>query len=120
MSLRAFKYLSPFLLYVGALQAFFADGWVIWLPLGYSFVLIPLLELFIRPNESNLSHAEEEMVRKDKVYDVMLWLIVPFQYVALACYFYSITFVDQSGVDLAGKTAVMGLLCGTFGINVGH
>jgi alkane 1-monooxygenase len=45
---------------------------------------------------------------------------MPFQYVALACYFYSITFVDQSGVDLAGKTAVMGLLCGTFGINVGH
>jgi alkane 1-monooxygenase len=23
-------------------------------------------------------------------------------------------------VDIAGKTAVMGLLCGTFGINVGH
>jgi alkane 1-monooxygenase len=47
-------------------------------------------------------------------------LIVLFQYTALFCFLYNISFVAQQAVDMAGKVAVMGLLCGTFGINVGH
>jgi alkane 1-monooxygenase len=45
---------------------------------------------------------------------------VPLQYVALGFFLYSVTYVTQPAIDIGGKTAVMGLLCGTFGINVGH
>ena len=120
MQLRSFKYASPFLIYAGAINAFFSQGWVVWIPLVYAWMIIPLLELFIQPNEENFSVAEEEMVRKDKFYDVLLWLIVPLQYVALGCFLYSVTYHQQSWLNVAGKTAVMGFLCGTFGINVGH
>jgi alkane 1-monooxygenase len=120
MSFRAFKYASPFLIYIGSLHGFISHGWVIWLPLIYTWVLVPVIELFVKPSESNLTVAEEEMVRKDAFYDVLLWLVVPFQYFALGCFLYSVGFVVQPTLDIIGKTAVMGLLCGTFGINVGH
>ena len=120
MRVRAFKYASPFLIYAGALQGFFSQGWVVWIPLVYAWMIIPLLELFIKANEGNMSEAEEELAKNDKVYDVLLYLIVPLQFLALGCFLYSVTYHHQSWFNIAGKTMVMGLLCGTFGINVGH
>jgi alkane 1-monooxygenase len=120
MQVRVFKYLSPFITYLGALVAFGSHGWIVWLPLIYAWFIIPLLELFIPANESNLSEAEEELARKNKWYDYLLYLVVPCQYLALGIFLYDITYASNAGIDLAGKTMVMGLLCGVLGINVGH
>ncbi len=120
MRFKVFKYASPLLIYAGALNAFFSSGWTIFIPLLYAWVFIPVIELFIAPDEKNLSAAEEEIVRKDRIYDWMLYAIVPLQYIALGCFLFSVTYGSQVWIDVAGKTAVMGLLCGTFGINVGH
>ena len=120
MFVRSFKYLSPCLLYFGAITAFLTHGFSVWLPLVYAWILIPALELFIKPDESNLSEAEEELARQSKWYDYMLYLIVPLQAFALGLFLYNVSHVEQPWPDIAGKTAVMGLLCGTFGINVGH
>lgn len=120
MNARAFKYLSPCLLYAGALTAFASNGWTVWLPLIYSWLLIPALELVMKPDASNLSAAGEELARRNRLYDYLLYLVVPLQYLALGLFLYQVAFVDQPWIDRIGKTAVMGLLCGTFGINVGH
>ena len=120
MHLRLYKYCFPFLTYVGALQAFFSTGFYVFIPLVYAWLVIPVLELFLRPDNSNLSGMEEDLARNDRLYDIFLYLVVPFQYLALGCFLYSVRFVPQPVSDIVGKTAVMGLLCGTFGINVGH
>lgn len=120
MSVRVFKYLSPFIIYLGAFVAFQNHGVRVWLPLIYSWLLIPLIELMVRPDASNMSEAEEALAKKNKWYDLLLYLVVPVQYAALAMFLYSVTYQQQSWVDIAGKTLVMGLLCGVFGINVGH
>lgn len=120
MSTRVFKYLSPFVLYVGAIVSFLNSGFVVWLPLIYSWILIPLIELFIKPDERNLSQAGEELAKKNIWYDVLLYLVVPFQYFALGLFFYVATYWYQGWIDVIGKTLVMGLLCGVMGINVGH
>ena len=120
MSIRLYKYCFPFLTYLGALQAFFSTGFFVFIPLLYAWVIIPLLELWIPPDHSNLSLMEEDLASGNKAYDWFLYLVLPLQYLALACFLYSVTFVPQPIPDLVGKTMVMGLLCGTFGINVGH
>lgn len=119
MKLKSFKYLSPLLIYVGSLQAFAATGWMVWLPLFYAWIVVPLLELFIKPSSSNMSNAEEEIARTDKVYDWLLYLIVVLQYIALV-QFLMVIRDEENTIDLIGKVWVMGLLCGIFGINVGH
>ncbi|HEY0732993.1 MAG TPA: hypothetical protein VGD33_11280, partial [Chitinophagaceae bacterium] len=72
MTFRAFKYLSPLIIYIGSFRAFMVTGWEIWLPLIYAWIIIPLLELFIRPNSRNMSEAEEELAKADRSYDLLL------------------------------------------------
>jgi alkane 1-monooxygenase len=64
--------------------------------------------------------AEEELARKDILYDSWLYIVVIFQYGALLLFLRSI---GESGLkwwEITGRIFVMGLLCGTFGINVAH
>lgn len=120
MPVSAYKYLSPLLVYLLAWLAFTQTGWLCWSPMIYAWVLLPLAELFISPDEKNLSAAEEELAKKDKAYDLILYIIVPLQYLALYQFLVS---MNESGLawwEIAGRIASMGLLCGTFGINVAH
>jgi alkane 1-monooxygenase len=120
MPLRAFKYLSPLIVYVGSVHAFTAYGLWCYVPLIYAWIVIPGLELFIKPDPSNLSEAEEEVARMDKVYDYILYLIVLLQVPTLFYFLYSMQDESLTIADKIGRIGTMGLLCGTFGINVGH
>ncbi|TCJ14067.1 alkane 1-monooxygenase [Flaviaesturariibacter flavus] len=119
MGFRVFKYASPLLVYFGALYSFLGSGFVVFLPLLYAWVIIPALELLLPANDGNLSAAGEELARKNRVYDWLLYIIVPLQWGALVLFLWQMQ-EPQPVSDMIGKTAVMGLLCGTFGINVGH
>ncbi|MBI1343232.1 MAG: alkane 1-monooxygenase [Terrimonas sp.] len=120
MKWRAFKYLSPFIIYAGAFYSFHTRGWMIWLPMIYAWIIIPFVELFIRPNPANLDEAEEAIAKKDWFYDLIIYLTVPLQFIALFFFLSSMRDTAISPFEVTGRIAVMGLLCGVFGINVGH
>jgi len=120
MQVKAFKYLSPLIVYVMAWLAFTGNGWLTWIPMLYAWVILPLAELFIKPDEKNLTAAEEELAKKDPVYDYMLYIIVILQYVALYKFLHSLQNSPLLWWETAGRVCSMGLLCGTFGINVAH
>ncbi len=120
MQVRAFKYASPFIVYVMSWIAFTSYGWLTWLPMIYAWVLLPLTELFLRPDEKNLSEAEEELAKKDRTYDLLLYFVVIFQYAALWLFLSSMQHSTLLWWETTGRVFSMGLLCGTFGINVAH
>ena len=120
MNIRAFKYLSPITIYILAYFSFTKDGLFTWLPMMYAWILIPAAELLIKPDEKNMTAAEEEMAKKEKLYDYMLYAFVVFQFVALYIFLNSFKQTGLSTYDIAGRICTMGLLCGTFGINVAH
>ena len=120
MQTRAFKYLSPLIIYVLAWLAFTGKGWITWSPMLYAWVLMPVLELFINPDKTNLSAAEEEMVKKDRIYDYLLYIIVVLQFGALYVFLTSMQTTELLWWEITGRIFSMGLLCGTFGINVAH
>ena len=120
MQIKALKFLLPFIIFIGALCSFRFHGWVIWLPLIFAWVIIPLMELFLKPDASNMSEAEEEMAKQNNIYDVLLYFIVIFQFFALYQFLNSMKDPTLTWYDIIGRIWVMGLLCGTFGINVGH
>ena len=120
MKIRLFKYLSPLTIYLASWNAFQHTGWMTWLPMLYAWILIPVIELFIHPDNSNLSTAEEEMARSNRWYDYMLYIIVPFQYAALYFFLVSLETPGLLWWEITGRIFSMGLLCGTFGINVAH
>jgi alkane 1-monooxygenase len=120
MNYRAFKYLLPFLIFLGTWRSFHGHGLVIFMPLMFAFILIPLLELLISPNAKNMSEAEEAIAKNDRLYDWFLYLIVPLQYMALYWFLEGITDQNLLWWERMGRILSMGLACGTFGINVGH
>ncbi len=120
MQVRALKYATPLIFFAGAFFSFTSTGWIIFLPLLYAWGFIPLFELLVKPDDKNLDQAEEEMARRDFIYDVWLYVVVIFQYAALYLFLQSMVEPGLMWWEAAGRIFVMGLLCGTFGINVAH
>src|SRR5438552_985258 len=83
MKIRALKYCYPFMMFVYSWIAFTFHGWVTFIPVIWSYFLIPALELFTKPDPVNVDAAEEEMVKADKVYDYILYAVVPLHYASL-------------------------------------
>jgi alkane 1-monooxygenase len=117
---RALKYFTPLIIYLGAMHAFSSYGIACFALLIYAWIIIPFLELFIDPDADNLNEAEEELVKKDRLYDWILYGIVFLQVPILILFLYSMQDGTLSWVDRLGRIGTMGMLCGTFGINVGH
>ncbi len=116
---KAFKYITPFVLFILANMAFTHTGIYCWVPLLYVFFFIPLLELFIAPNPKNLDEIEEQLAKDNKWYDIIIWLTVPLQFMTL--YFFLVSLqTTTNAFDIAGKIIAMGLLCAAFGINAAH
>ena len=120
MQVSAFKYLSPAIIYTLAAVALTSRGLITWSPMMFAWVVMPVAELFLSPNKKNLSAAEEELAKKDRLYDYLLYAIVILQFVALFIFLNSMKAKDLLWWEVAGRVCSMGLLCGTFGINVAH
>ncbi len=86
----------------------------------YAWIILPLTELMLKPDEKNMDAAEEELAGKDKLYDYVLYVFVGLQFVALFFFLKSMRTETLAWWEIAGRIGSMGLLCGTFGINIGH
>lgn len=109
-------YLLPVTVYF----AFRGEGLMSFLPVGVFFVLVPLLELLIRPDNGNFDEETALMEKKSPVYDWILYLAVPVQIAMLLYYFQVISVTPPDSVEFFGRVFAMGLMCGVMGINIGH
>jgi alkane 1-monooxygenase len=117
---RFLKYTLAFTLPLTVYWAFTHTGWHSWVPLLYIFGLIPLLELFISARPENLSAAEAELVARDRIYDGLLYAVVPVQYATVLAFGWALAEVAPGSWTWWGRVVAMGLMCGVLGINVAH
>ena len=117
---NSLKYLSAFSLPVMALGAFYFKGWLSFLPLIYAFGLIPLIELALKPNPRNLTRSEADLVENDRVYDWLLYFTIPVQWGFVVYFLFTLSHHSLQPYETVGLITSMGILCGIFGINVGH
>lgn len=120
MRMRATKYL---LVYITPLLVFIslsAGNFWSYSAILFIFAFIPFFELFTKGSTENLDAVEEEIARKDKTYDFLLYSLVPIQY-ALLCYFlYEIGDASLPLYVKIGMTTAYGMACGILGINAAH
>lgn len=120
MNLHFVKYLAIFIGPVLAMVSLTYTGWLAFaLPL-YAFAFIPLVELFINPKHHNLNKLEEEIAKEDRLYDYLIYSLVPIQYGILFYFCYTITQPNLTTLDVMARVLTMGIGCVTFGINVAH
>ncbi len=113
------KYLSVFILTTTAYIAFTNHGVLTYTPLLFSFVFIPLLELFFKPNSNNLTDHKKERLKKDSYFNFILYAIVPIQ-IGFVIFFLIAIQEDLTTFETIGRISSLGVLCGILGINVGH
>jgi alkane 1-monooxygenase len=120
MGLRFFKYTSLYISIAIILASLFVAGkWIFVTPI-YVFAFIPLLELVLPYSEANMSQAQEEIAKRDWKYDLVVWSVVPVQYMLL---FYFLNRVGEGNLtwwEIAGSIFAFGIACGVLGINVAH
>ncbi len=89
-------------------------------PVVFVFVLLPLVELLIKPDHTNFDGEIMLNEKKSKVYDWILYLSLPIQLLMLVSFFFVIDLTPLDSISFYGKIFAMGLMCGVIGINIGH
>jgi len=95
------------------------NGWA-FTALVVVFGVLPALEMLMQGSTRNFSVVEEEVVKQDRLYDYILWSLVPIQYGLLAFFLIK---VSEPGLPLLvkiGMTTAFGMACGVLGINAAH
>lgn len=117
---RVGKYLIGYTVPLSVWVSLTVQGPWVFTSLIYAFMCIPLLEWMISPDARNFSALEEEVVKKDPLYDWLLYLHVPLQYVTLWWYLHQTAQPGLLWWEKAGMLTAMGINCGVIGINVAH
>lgn len=117
---RDFKYIIAYLVPLAVFWGINTGG--IWSFSGFflSFGIIPFVEYLTPAQGGNLDEAGEQTQLNKFVFDWLLYLNVPILWGILAYLFYTLANVPLELYEIAGMTLSVGILCGGFGINVGH
>ena len=114
------KYMIIYLLPISVWRSFYAEDLLSFLPVFIVFVIIPLLELMMRPDHRNMDAVQAEKEKRNSIYDWILYLSVPVQLGTLAYFFKVIQLTEFGSLEYYGRILAMGMMCGVMGINIGH
>ena len=117
--LKRIKYLLVYSLPLVTYISLTSKGIFTFFPLLLFFGLVPLLELFFKPDASNFDKETAKFEKENKLYSWILYAAVPVQIGMLIFFFYAmqepLTLTEQ-----IGRISSMGIMCGVLGINLGH
>jgi len=120
MSFKFLKYITAFLSVAVILISMIVGGAWVFFAIIYAFGLIPLIELFMQGSDENYEKAEEEVLKKDLKFDLLVWSILPIQYIIMGLFLWKIFTTAMPAWELFGFVMAFGISCGVFGINVAH
>ena len=120
MNFRALKYLAVYITPALVIFSILAKGWWSYTAMIVLFGFILFIELFTSGTTKNLSEVEEEIIKKDRFYDYLIYALLPIHYTIMYLF---LSNISTEGIPLYGKigmTISFGLSCGIIGINVAH
>lgn len=120
--MKLFGYLFAFFPAVLFWISLHAEGISAWICVAVVFGVIPILEWIIGVKSSHLTQEQIELRAEDKRFDWVLYALVPTQWFLLIYYgsVFSAIPLHSWGFSEWGKVVGMGILCGSYGINVAH
>jgi len=93
---------------------------LVFFPVIYAFLLIPIVELFIPPSKNIISLEDEKKLLADPRFDGIIYFTAITQFIVLGVFLHEASQYNQMNILLLGKITAMGLMCGVIGINVAH
>ena len=93
---------------------------LLWLPLAFYYLAIPLLDMLIGEDRSNPPEEVVPQLEADPFYRRMTYALVP---ILWGAYLFGMWFVGSYDLPLHGVIAMVlltGTICGAAGLNLGH
>ncbi|MGB5498622.1 MAG: alkane 1-monooxygenase [Maribacter sp.] len=118
--MKDLKYLAAFTLPLSAVISFYFQGYWSYFTPFYAFVIIPVLELLLPLDSSNLGEHQREVKKHKPFFDWLLYLNVPLIYGLLIYALWYVSSHAVSNTEIIGLTLSLGIVLGTNGINVAH
>ena len=118
--MKSLKYFAAYTIPLAAFVGFrLGHAWSFLTPL-YAFVAIPILELLLPQDASNLPDERRDKEKINPVYDFMLYanVLIVFGLVWFACN--TLSSRSFATYEYVGLALSLGITLGTNGINVGH
>ena len=117
---RSLKYIfAPLSIAFFAYISFTHRGMFTYSAFLYAYAFIPLAEFFLKNDETNLSETEEQLAKRNRVYDVVLYFSFLIHLVLLVQFLFCLQDPSLEVYEIVGRTLSMGLMS-TFAINLGH
>lgn len=118
--MKDLKYLASLTIPLAAVISIYFKGyWSFFTPF-YAFFIIPMLELILPQDASNLSKEEHSAKAKNSFFDWMLYLNIPIVFGFLIYTLWDISQNPCELYELIGLMFSVGIILGVNGINVGH
>lgn len=118
--MKKYRYLFSFTITLATVLAFLSEGWLSFATVIYAFGILPLLELILPADPSNLSEKEEALLVKDKIFDFFILAAAASQFVLFGYFLVNISTLEPSQLTFWGRSFSFGVHTGVMGINVGH
>lgn len=119
--MRSLKYLTTHLPTLAvAISLYYGGNWS-WFAVLFVFVGIPVVELILGARGAVIDEDQLRLDEQDRTYDILLYSIVPIQWFFVFWYCWMMQHSQSFvGWQWFGQVMAMGILCGSFGINVAH
>ena len=118
--MKDLKYLAAYSIPLATALSLNSRGWLTFSTVIFAFIAIPIIEMIVGKDSTNLSEKELEQKKVNKVFDLMLYLNLPIVFGLLYWSFINISSIDYSLTELAGLSYSIGILLATNAINVAH
>jgi alkane 1-monooxygenase len=117
------KDLKYFIAYIGSLSAFvglYLGGWWSFGMTYIAFGIIPFFEQLMPKNTDNHIVEIEEERSEIPFFNILLYSHLPIIYALIGYAFYKIQHQDLTILEMIGMIFNVGIVLGSYGINVGH
>lgn len=118
--MKDLKYLAAFSIPLVALIGISIQGIWSYLTPVYTFGFIPVLELLLPTDDSNLSDEDRESKRQNVLFDWLLYLNIPIVFGLLIYTLVLVTNQTLATYEIVGLIFSLGIVLGSNGINVAH
>ena len=118
--MKDLKYLFAYTVPISTLVSFSSFGLGTYSAVMYAFVVLPILDIVLGKDNSNLSTEKSETKNINKIFDWMLYVNLPVVYCIMLYGFFKIYNNDYSTFEMTGICLSGGILLATNGINVAH
>jgi len=118
--MKDLKYLAAFLIPLTAVLGLGLRGyWAFFAPV-FAFIVVPILEVMMPIQNSNLSEAEASSKAKRTLFDLLLYANLPVVYGLVGWFLWSLSWANYETFELVGLTFSVGIAIGSNGVNVAH